>query len=802
MTRDFRYALRMIASHRWFSAAVIATLALGIGLNAMVFALVNAVLFRPLAIPGGERLVAINSWARSDSRHEAGVSLPYLRDLDASATAFEAIEGGAQEEGVLSESDHPPQSYRMGRITPGLFPMLHTQPILGRTFTAADGVAGAEPVILIGYGIWKDRYAASPSVIGRIVRVNEKPAAIVGVMPAGFKFPEDQDLWIALTPTPSLEDRANHALQIFAYLKPGIGISQGNANLAAVSSSLSAAHPEADKDYTVSAQTFHDRYNGGPIRLIFLSMLAAVGFVLLIACANVANMMLGRALGRQREISIRIAMGASRFQIVRQLLVESVLLSCLGGIFGLGLAWFGVHAFDLATEDVGKPYWILFRIDWDAFAYCAAVCVASGILFGLAPALRSSRIDLNSSLKDGVRSAGSRRGSLLSAALVVCQFAMTLVLLAGAGLFVRGFFDNLSLNPEVPTQKILTAGLHLPSSRYPDANSRTRFLNRLLSQLRALPGVSQAAIADSPPQLGADELDLEIEGRPPVDPKHRPSAAFLTQLPGYFSAINLPLQQGRDFTDDDGGKGKESTIVSRDFARAFWPRENAIGKRFRTYSGGKPGPWLSVVGIAANIVQEQQQPNPKPLAYLPERQQGASYMWLLVRSPGDPSSLSSAVRAAVQSLDQDLPLNNMRTLKGAIERNRWFLVVFGTLFSVFGFMGLLMASVGIYAVIAQATGRRTREIGVRMALGASGRDILQLILGRGIVQLAIGLALGLAAAIPAVKLVASVGLRISAADPLAFAAIVAILVFVGAFACWLPARRAAALDPVKAIRYE
>ena len=322
-------------------------------------------------------------------------------------------------------------------------------------------------VVLLGYGIWKDRYASSPDVLGRVVRVNEKPATIVGVMPPGFRFPQNQDLWIPLVPTPAQESRSDRSLQLFAYLKPGVSISQGSANLAGIAGRLSTQYPDVDKDTTAVALTFHDRYNGGNIRRVFLAMLAAVGFVLLIACSNIANMMFSRALGRQREISIRAAMGASRWQIVRQLLLESILLSFLGGCLGFGLALAGVHAFDLATQDVGKPYWILFRMDWPVFGYCAAICLVSGILFGLAPALRSSRIDLQSTLKDGGRTAGSQSGGYFSAALVVSQFALTLVLLAGAGLFVRSFFDNLSINPEVPTHRILSARFACPTRATP-----------------------------------------------------------------------------------------------------------------------------------------------------------------------------------------------------------------------------------------------------------------------------------------------------------------------------------------------
>jgi putative ABC transport system permease protein len=801
MMRDLKFAVRMMACNRWFSAAIIVTLALGIGLNTMIFTLVNAVLFRPLSIPGGDRLVAINSHKRSEPANSYPISYPDFLDFRSSATAFETIEASTQAEGVLNEKDHPPQSYRMAHITPGLFQMLRTPPVLGRPFTAGDGLQGAEPVVLLGYGVWKERYSLSGDVIGRVVRVNEKPATIAGVMPPGFKFPENQDLWMALTPTSALQDRTNRSLQLYAYLKTGVSIAQGSANLEGIAERLSAQYPDADKDTTTSALTFNDRFNGGPIRLVFLALLAAVGFVLLIACANVANMLLSRALGRQREISIRIAMGASRWQIVRQLLLESLLLSCLGGLLGLSISLFGVRAFDLATQDVGKPYWILFRMDWEAFAYCGMICIVSAILFGLAPALRSSRADLNSSLKDGVRSSGSVRAGHLSAALVVAQFALTFVLLAGAGTFVRGFFDNLSLNPETPAHQILTARFHLPDSRYPNAEARVRFLDRALAQVRALPGVTQAAVVNVAPELGSMWRDVEIEGHA-ADPKHRPRAGFLVQLPGYFATIGLPLQQGRDFTDDDGTKGREAAIVSREFAERFWPHEQAIGKRFRTYSDGKPGPWLAVVGVAANFVQEPQEASPPPLAYLAERQEGEAWMSLLVRTSGDPLLLTSAVRAAVQGLDQDLPLIEVRTLAGAIEHSRWFLAVFGTLFSIFGFMGLLMAGVGIYAVMAQSSSRRTREIGVRMAMGATSGHILTLVLKRGIWQLAIGLILGLAAAIPAVRLLTKIGMRISPNDPWAFAVIVMILVAAGLFACWMPARRAARLEPVKALRYE
>jgi predicted permease len=802
MTHDLRFALRLILSHRWFSAAIVATLALGIGLNTMVFTLVDAVLFKPVPVPGGNRLVTIHGQNLTQGEHSLGVSYPDFRDYRAQTGSFEALEAVSSERGVLSEQGNPPQMYSLGRVTSGIFQMVHTSPILGRGFQTGDNKPGADPVLMLGYNVWRDRYDRSPGVLGRVVRVSEKPATIIGVMPEGFKFPRDQDLWMALVPTPEMEKRSSRPLDLFGILKPGVSIERAKADLSGVAGRIAAEYPREDKGVDTIVETFQQRYNGGPIRAVFLLMLAAVGFVLLIACANVANMMLSRAFARRREISIRAAMGASRWRVVRQLLIESLLLSVLGGVLGLGLSYWGVHWFDLGTRDVGKPYWILFTMDYRVFAYFAGVCVLSGLLFGLAPALRSSRADLNDALRDGVRTAGTRRGGKLSAVLVVFQFALTLVLLTCAGVFVRSFLRNLSLNDWVPSDQLLTARVVLPSQRYADTDARQRFFDRLLPNLRAIPGVTRVALTSNLPGMGVGSRHIEIEHSTLRDPARGPSADVLVQSPGYFGAIDLPLLAGRDFNETDGAPGHECAIVTREFAARFWPRGGAIGKRFRFYSKDKPAAWMTVTGVAANMVQEPDEKTPNPLLFVPYRQEGYDSMVLLIRSVANPSSASSAVRAAVQNLDQDLPLFEVRTLTTAVERRRWYLRLFGTLFSGFAFIALVMASVGLYAVIAQATSRRTQEIGIRMALGATSRDILGMILARGIVQLAAGLAIGLAAAIPAARLMKSLPLPLSPMDPAMFVAISLLLTAVGLFACWLPARRAAGLHPLNAIRYE
>jgi predicted permease len=799
MGNDLRFAWRMILSHRWFSAAAVATLALGIGVNTMVFTLANAVLLKPVAVPGGSRLVALSQRNLTAGDGSMRFSLPEFRDYRSQASSFEALEATRGEEGVLSERGNPPQSYSMQRTSSGIFNMMHIPPVLGRGFLPGDDKAGAAPVLLLGYGVWKERYASSPAVIGHVVHVNGQPATIIGVMPDGFRFPVNSQMWMPLTPTPELEKRDDRSLNVFAMLKPGVGALQASVELNAIAHRLGLQYPATDKDLTVRVETFNQRYNGGSVRVVFLLMLAAVGFVLLVACANVANMMLSRALGRKREMSIRAALGASRWRMVRQLLIESVLLSVLGGLLGLGLALLGVHWFDLATRIV-RPYWIQFTMDYAVFGYFAALCIASGLLFGIAPALHSSGGELNEVLKEGARSVGQHRGGWFSAMLVVFQFAVTLVLLSGAGIFVHSLLENLSANRSVPADQLMTARIDLPEKRYTDTDSRQRFYDQLFPHLRALPGVTHAAIASNLPGLGSGQREVEIEHSTINTKAKRPQAALIAQSPGYLETIRLPLLLGRDFNETDGTANHKAAILTRECAEHFWPNQTAIGKRFRFYDdNNKPGEWITVVGVSANLVQDLNENDPLPLLFVPFRQEGWDSMALVVESTADPAA---AVRAVVQSLDEELPLRDVSMLTQAVEQREWFLQVITRLFLGFALMALLMASVGLYAVIAHATASRTQEIGVRMALGANARSIMMLVMKRGLWQIAAGLALGLAASYPATRVMANLPIGVSTAAPGVFAVVAAILATVGMAACWLPARKAAALDPVKAIRYE
>ena len=800
MAYDLRFALRMIRAHGWFSTAVVITLALGIGLNTMVFTLVDAALFKPVPVPGGARLVAVDNRDLKGGDGNTRLSYPDLLDYRSQSHAFEALEGATDLEGVLGEPGNPPQPYHLERATTGIFSMLHIHPILGRDFQPSDAQSGAAPVLMIGYTLWRERYNSSPSVIGRQVRVNEKPATIIGVMPRGFMFPTTVDMWMPLVPSADDLKRDNRGLQAFGILKPGVRAAAATTELSAIAQRLAAQYSDTDRNISASVESFHQHYNGGNIQMIFILMLASVGFVLLIACANVANMMLSRAIGRQREMSIRAALGASRWRVTRQLLVECVLLSVLGGLAGLGLAAGGVHWFDLATSSVGRPYWVQFTMDYSVFSYFAALCILSGLLFGIAPALRASRPDLHQVMQEGGRTVGRHRGGLFSAALVVFQFALTLVLLTGAGIFVHSLIRSLGVNKSVPADQLMTARIDFPKDRYKDTDAIQRFYDQLLPRLHAIPGVSGVAVVSNAPGLWSADSNIEVEHARVTDPAHRPPVSYVVASPGYFATIDLPLLLGRDFIETDGTEHHEAAIFTREAAQHFWPGQSAIGRRFRFYDDkDKPGPWITVVGVCANIVQDMNTQDPRPLFFLPFRQEGWNGMALIVHSTSNPTA---AVRAAVQNLDQDLPLREVFVLTAALDHQQWYLHLFSKIFMGFALIALVMAAVGIYAVLAQATSRRTQEIGVRIALGAGMRSIMLLVMRRGFWQIATGLALGLAAAIPAARLMANLPIGVSPSDPGVFLAVGAVLALAGLAACWLPARRAAALDPVKAIRCE
>lgn len=799
--QDLRLALRTIRRHRWFSAAIVTTLALGIGINTTVFTLVDAVLFRSLPFPNGDRLVTLASVRPAEDSGLENVSHADLQDFRAQTRSFEAIEAVSISQATISEPTVPAGRYWTAHATTGIFRAAGTAPLAGRGFTPADGVPGAPTVVVISFDVWRTRYQQSPDVIGRAVRIDEQPATIVGVMPEGFHFPNREDVWVALVRTgDAASARDQRDLLGIGLLRPGISLAAASKDVDGVAARLARAYPETNAGVTAQAATFNDRFNGREIRIVFLLMLAAVGFVLLIACANVANMMLSRALGRRREMAIRASLGASRWRLIRQVLVECVLLSLTGGAVGLALAALGVRAFDAAVQNVGKPSWMAFSLDHTVLAYCAAICVLSALAFGLAPAFRSSRVDLTTTMKQGGRG-GSGVVSRLAAPLVVLQFTLSVALLTAAGLLMRSFVAGQTVNGFVPRSEILTGRLTLPQARYPDRESVARFFDDAIARLRTIPGAIGAAAVSTLPGLGVEYRRIERAGALVDNPKDRPSVAVVRASAGYFALVNLPLMQGRDFDGEDGTDGHEVAVVSRLFAETYWPGENPIGARFRL-NDEHPGPWLQVIGIAADLVQTGNRAASEPVVFVPARQLETRSAMLAVRTRGDAARLGTELRRAIQGLDADLALERVETVESQVRRQRWAYRVFGTLFGLVALTALVMAAIGLYAVVAETTGRRTREIGIRVALGATPARILRTILARGLWPLALGLAFGAALSFFTTGLMRPLLFGVLPADPLVFGTSAATLFGVGMIACWLPAWRAAVMPPTQALGQE
>ena len=802
VARDVRFGVRLLLKSPGFTAAAVIALALGIGADTAMYSIVNGALSWDLGLDNRDRIMIVNS-ANTGRSQNWGTSYPDFRDFRAQTKSFAGL--AAYELNPVNLSDHSalPERYYCVQMSANGFSVVQQKPMLGRDFIPEDEKPGAPPVVMLAYHVWRDRYAKDPDILGKTVRVDEVPRVVIGVMPPGRRFPEETDLWIPLVPDSARERRNTRGLMLFGRLSDGVSLASARSEFQALAQGLATQYPDTNKDVTADVRPIMEITGLFYMKPLFFVLFGAVGFVLLIACADVANMLLARAGERSREVSIRVAIGAGRVPIVRQLLLESVVLSVAGGLLGWFVAVGGLRWFDRGMRSVPKPVWLHLTLDRNALIYLAAISIGTGILFGLAPALRLAKTDVNAALKDGGSAlSGSTFGLRLSNVLVTFQMALCVVLLAGAGLMIRSAMKLYSTPIGVDTSNVLTMRIHLPEKKYTTPESWKSFHESLSKRLSALPGVESASVASQLPLGSWTTFSFELEGRK-NDEAQPPETGGLIVGNNYFQTMRVQPQRGRLFTDSDGVAGTPVVLVNESFAEKYWPDEQAIGKRLRVKEEQTFGAWLTVAGVVPDILQNfRHNLQRDPLIYLPFPEQPARQMFLVARTQVPPTTLANAFRREVQRLDENLALDDVRSLEARIAESRLTVSLFGGICTVFAGVATILAAIGLYAVIAHAVSQRTREIGLRMAMGASRGDVARLVFGQGIRPLAPGVVIGLLLALVVTRLLRAALVGVSPSDPLTFVGIVLVLTLAAALGCAVPARRAMKVDPMVALRYE
>jgi putative ABC transport system permease protein len=814
---DLRYGWRMLRRNPGFTAVAILTLAVGIGANAAIFSIINTVLLRPLPFPDSNRIVLV--WETYANRNVTqGIAAPpELLDWRAISHSFTELSGFRAAFLTLTGSGEPEQLWGVN-VSANFFRLLGVKPVVGRDFLDTEDQPGNEGVVVVSYGVWQRRFGGAPGVIGKNIILNEKPYMIVGVLPQGFSvFGTTRllDIWMPLVIDRAHQDREAHSIVVFGRLKPDVSIPQAQAEMETIFEQLKKQYPGVNqKDFPrVASLQSELAIRARPGLLV---LLAAVGFVLLIACANVANLMLARAASREREIAVRSTLGAGRRRILRQLLTESALLSLIGGAFGILVAYGGLHLLRAALPPPGGPNEIPrageVGIDGAVLAFTLVVSLLTGIIFGLAPAIQVSHSDLSESLKEGGRgSTGGRRSHWTRSALVVSEVALSLILLVGAGLLIRSFVllmsEDIGFNPS----HVLSMLLWLPETHYTSSQPILNFYQQLVDRVEALPGVKAASAVNFLPLTGwRDYCDFDIAGRATPPSGEQFTAQYRVTDWRYRRAMEIPLKEGRDFTSGDGPNSQGVVLINESLARRYWSNEDPVGKQIRPHflpsrSAWQPQPsdsWVTIVGVVADVREWEWDESNVAQLYLPFAQNPSHVMRIVMRSDGDSTQLASAVRRIVDSLDQNQPVTEVRTmdefLAAAVSQRRMSMLLLG----VFAGVATLLAAVGIYGVMAYAVSQRSHEIGIRMALGAEPRDVLQMVVGDGMRLAGIGLALGVAGSFLAMRYLQSQLYGVKATDPLTLGGVAAGLAIVAAAACYFPARRATRVDPLVALRYE
>src|SRR2546423_2318093 len=805
--KDLRYAARMLWKNPGFTAVAVLAVALGVGANTTIFSCVNALLLHPFAFKTTDRAVMV--WEKSaDNTWQHGSAAPanYL-DWRDQTNVFEELATYNTHAFNLSEGDQP-ERVPGSLVTPNLFRVLGVSAERGRLFSDEEGRADASRVALVKHSLWQRRFNSDPELVGKTLRLDDKTYTVVGVMPDDFDFPlNSSEIWVPLAFDQKDEKtRGNPSLQVVGLLRPGVSVAQADAAVHSVAERARGLYPDTNAGRTAFAESLTDSFARGA-RPYLVILMGAVGFVLLIACANVANLLLVRASSRQRELAVRTALGASRWRLVRQLLTESLLLALVGGALGLLISVWGVEFISKAIPPTFTQYiagWKRMRIDSTVLLFTLGASVLTGVVFGIVPALQATRTNLNESLKEGGQegAAGGLRRNRVRSLLVVAEVALSLVLLAGAGLMVRSFVEMLRADLGLRPQGVLTMQMSLPPAAYPENQQRISFYEQLVSRVRQLPGVSETAAINFLPMGhgGRTSTSFRVDGRPAPPKGREPFADYFVVTPGYFGAAGTRIIQGRGLDERDDENSPRVCLVNAALARRMFPAGDAVGQRI--VLSEKEGP-VEIVGVAEDVKNEDMDEQPDWAMYRPMRQDPWWTMALVVRTEGaDPNGLAPAVRGEVRALDKDLPVYDVRPLGDIVEEAISAKRLAMSLMAFFALGALALAAVGLYAVMSYVVAQRTHEIGIRLALGAQGRDILRLVVGQGLLLVTVGLGLGLAGAPPLTPGMSGSLYGVSATDPLVFGVVAAVLAVAATLACYVPARRATKVDPMVALRYE
>ena len=800
---DLRYALRTLRRSPGFTAVAVLTLALGIGANTAIFSVVNAVLLRPLPFHDPDRLVLL--WERSPQLEFMTVAYPDFVDWREQSRAFEDIAVFNRYRTLNLTGVAEPERLATAVVTASLFPVLGAQAAVGRTFLPNEDHPGAPRTIVLSYGLWQRRFGSDPSLVGRALTLDGQSYTVVGVMPRGFQYPRGVEVWapLGLFLDAGMRNRANHpGLVGLARLKPGVSLDQARVELSGIARRLGQQYP-TNAAIGASMTPLVDVVVGGGVRRTLLVLLGAVGFVLLIACANVVNLLLARGAVRSGEIAIRAALGAGRVRVLRQLVTESLVLSLTGGAGGLLIAAWGVELLRAFAPD-SLPRVAEIRIDGWVLGFTLVLSMIAGVVFGAAPLVQSARADLAGTLKAGGRgtTAAPSRHRLRSG-LVAAEVALSLVLLTGAGLLLKSFVRLQQVDPGFDSKGVITFQVALPPAKYPTGPATAGFFRQALERAEAVPGVTAAAWVDPLPfSTGGWQAGVTLEGVPEPVPGDNPLLNASVVSPDFFRAMGVPITAGRAFSAHDDERAPRVAIVNRALVRRYWPGQNAVGKRVKFGPASSASPWMEIVGVSGDIRRTGLDAEAQAELYFPYARQPLRALTLVARTVGDPADYIRPLRGAVLALDPDQPVYNVRTMEQLLADSLVARRFSMTVLAVFAVVALLLALIGIYGVLAQFVAQRSNEMGIRVALGARAPDVVRLVIHQGMRPVAWGLAGGLVGALGLTRVLATLLFDVKPSDPATYAGVVALLAGAALLACYLPARRATKVDPVIALRYE